>query len=135
VARRRREELDRGLTLVGPHRDELVLSLGDGPAKGYASHGESWSLALGLRLASYELLRTDGQLGGEPVLVLDDVFAELDSDRRRRLAALVGAAEQVLVTAAVAGDVPAELAGAQVAVQEGTLGPVSEEQEAGLGND
>ena len=134
VARRRREELDRGLTLVGPHRDELVLSLGDGPAKGYASHGESWSLALGLRLASYELLRTDGQLGGEPVLVLDDVFAELDSERRRRLAALVGPAEQVLVTAAVPGDVPAELAGAQVAVREGTLGQVSEGQEGGRGN-
>ncbi|HEY7858669.1 MAG TPA: DNA replication/repair protein RecF [Candidatus Nanopelagicales bacterium] len=135
VSRRRREELDRGLTLVGPHRDELVLSLGDGPAKGYASHGESWSLALGLRLASYELLRADGQLGGEPVLVLDDVFAELDSERRRRLAALVGPAEQVLVTAAVLGDVPAELAGAQVAVREGTLGQVSEGQEDGRGNE
>ena len=135
MARRRREELDRGLTLVGPHRDELVLSLGDGPAKGYASHGESWSMALGLRLASYELLRTDGQLGGEPVLVLDDVFAELDSQRRRRLAALVGPAEQVLVTAAVPSDVPAELAGAQVAVREGTLGQERDRQEAARGND
>lgn len=125
LARRRREELDRGVTLVGPHRDELVLWLGDGPAKGYASHGESWSLALGLRLASYELLRTDGQAGGEPVLVLDDVFAELDAGRRRRLASLVGDAEQVLVTAAVPGDVPEELAGDQVSVQDGTLASAS----------
>ena len=95
------------MSLVGPHRDELVLSLGDLPVKGYASHGESWSVALALRLASYELLRGDAAEGdGEPVLVLDDVFAELDTGRRDRLAELVGGAEQVLVTAAVPDDVP-----------------------------
>ncbi|QDO87147.1 DNA replication/repair protein RecF [Ornithinimicrobium ciconiae] len=106
---RRREEQERGVTLVGPHRDELVLSLGELPAKGYASHGESWSIALALRLASFRLLRHD--VGTDPVLVLDDVFAELDSGRRERLAELVSECEQVLITAAVAEDVPAWLSG------------------------
>ena len=118
VAANRDAELDRGVTLVGPHRDELTLSLGDLPAKGYASHGESWSLALSLRLAAYDLLRVDG---GEPVLVLDDVFAELDDVRREQLAELVAPAEQVLVTAAVAGDVPATLAGARWDVAAGEV--------------
>ncbi len=102
--RRRREEVQRGLTLVGPHRDELALAVGTLPVKGYASHGESWSFALALRLASYALLRADGD---DPILILDDVFAELDTDRRDRLAELVAGAEQVLVTAAVEADVPA----------------------------
>jgi DNA replication and repair protein RecF len=119
IERRRREESDRGVTLVGPHRDDVLLSLGDLPAKGYASHGESWSLALGLRLASYDLLRGDTDPEGEPVLLLDDVFAELDADRRERLAARVVAAEQVLVTAAVPADVPDALAGARVDVADG----------------
>ena len=113
MARTRRDELDRGISLVGPHRDDLVLSLGPLPAKGYASHGECWSFALALRLASYDLLTADG---GEPVLVLDDVFAELDTGRRDRLARLVSGAEQVLVTAAVAADVPETLTGARVDV-------------------
>ena len=112
----RTSELERGITLVGPHRDDLVLTLGPLPAKGYASHGESWSFALALRLASYDLLRGESDGGGEPVLVLDDVFAELDDHRRSRLAALVGGAEQVLVTAAVPSDVPEGLAGARVDV-------------------
>jgi len=112
----RRQELDRGVSLVGPHRDELVLTLGPLPAKGYASHGESWSFALALRLAAYDLLRGEAGDGGEPVLVLDDVFAELDDHRRERLAALVAGAEQVLVTAAVPADVPAALAGDRVDV-------------------
>lgn len=103
----RQRELERGITLVGPHRDDLDLTLGPVPAKGYASHGESWSLALSLRLAAFELLRTD--LGTDPVLVLDDVFAELDTGRRERLAELVADAEQVLVTAAVETDVPQTL--------------------------
>jgi DNA replication and repair protein RecF len=111
-------ELDRGVTLVGPHRDDLVLSLGDLPAKGYASHGESWSMALALRLAGYDLLRADGD---EPVLILDDVFAELDDVRRQQLAELVAPAEQVLVTAAVAGDVPAALVGARFDVAGGAV--------------
>lgn len=121
VEARRRDELDRGLSLVGPHRDDLVLRLGPAPAKGYASHGESWSYALALRLASYDLLRNDGSLGGEPVLVLDDVFAELDVARRRRLADLVGGAEQVLVTAAVEADVPEQLSGGRIHVLAGTV--------------
>ena len=100
----RSSEIERGISLVGPHRDDLVLSLGELPAKGYASHGESWSFALGLKLAAYRLLRRD--LGDDPVLVLDDVFAELDSGRRERLAALVADCEQVLITAAVGADVP-----------------------------
>ena len=107
------------MTLVGPHRDDLVLKLGELPAKGYASHGESWSYALALRLASYELLRGEG--GGEPVLVLDDVFAELDTRRRERLAELVAPGEQVLVTAAVAEDVPGALAGARFTVADGRV--------------
>lgn len=118
VAASRESELDRGITLVGPHRDDLVLTIGDLPARGYASHGESWSMALALRLASYELLTSDG---GEPVLILDDVFAELDASRREQLADLVAAAEQVLVTAAVAADVPEQLAGARVDVAAGEV--------------
>jgi len=114
----RRQELDRGVCLVGPHRDDLVLALGPMPARGYASHGESWSFALALRLAAYDLLRGDSgeAAGDEPVLVLDDVFAELDDHRRNRLAGMVAGAEQVLVTAAVPGDVPAALSGARVDV-------------------
>jgi len=121
IERRRREELDRGISLVGPHRDDLLLKLGPAPAKGYASHGESWSYALALRLASYDLLRHDGSPGGEPVLVLDDVFAELDVERRSRLAALVAEAEQVLVTAAVEADVPELLAGDRIDVAAGQV--------------
>jgi DNA replication and repair protein RecF len=115
---RRGEELERGVCLVGPHRDELLLSIGDLPARGYASHGESWSFALALRLAAYRLLRSEGD---DPVLVLDDVFAELDRQRRDFLAALVGDAEQVLVTAAVDADVPASLTGAWYEVAEGKV--------------
>jgi DNA replication and repair protein RecF len=122
VAARRKEELDRGISLVGPHRDELLLSLGDPqlrlPVKGYASHGESWSFALALRLASYDLLRADGD---DPILVLDDVFAELDAERRQQLAELVAGAEQVLVTAAVAADVPASLQGVRYLVADGKV--------------
>lgn len=115
---RRGDELDRGVTLVGPHRDELQLGLGDLPARGYASHGESWSLALSLRLAAYDLLRADGD---DPVLVLDDVFAELDQDRRDHLAKSVAEAEQVLVTAAVPADVPSSLSGIRFDVVDGVV--------------
>ncbi|MFD5780134.1 DNA replication/repair protein RecF [Streptomyces sp. NPDC126933] len=114
----RKQEVERGVTLVGPHRDDLVLKLGQLPAKGYASHGESWSYALALRLASYDLLRAEGN---EPVLVLDDVFAELDARRRERLAELVVPGEQVLVTAAVDDDVPGVLAGARCVVADGAV--------------
>jgi DNA replication and repair protein RecF len=119
---RRNDELDRGVSLVGPHRDELLLSLGNGeqrlPVRGYASHGESWSFALALRLASYDLVRADGD---DPILILDDVFAELDSERRAQLAELVAGAEQVLVTAAVAADVPEKLAGVRYQVVGGEV--------------
>ncbi|MEI4271653.1 DNA replication/repair protein RecF [Klenkia sp. LSe6-5] len=117
VEERRKEEVDRGVTLVGPHRDDLVLHLGPAPAKGYASHGESWSFALALKLACFALLRADGE---EPVLVLDDVFAELDAGRRTALAEVAGTAEQCLITAAVAEDVPAALRGTRVQVAAGT---------------
>ena len=116
----RDKEVERGISLVGPHRDDLVLTLGDLPAKGYASHGESWSFALGLKLAAYQLLRHD--LGEDPVLILDDVFAELDTGRRERLAAMVADCEQVLITAAVDADVPKSLVGQTFTV---TLGEVS----------
>ena len=114
----RAQEIDRGVSLLGPHRDDLDLILGPVPAKGYASHGESWSFALALRLAAYDMLRADG---AEPVLVLDDVFAELDRRRRSRLAEVATAAEQVLVTAAVDSDVPAELDGARYTVADGEV--------------
>ncbi|SDD36223.1 DNA replication/repair protein RecF [Auraticoccus monumenti] len=120
LARRRADELQRGLTLVGPHRDDVVLGLGALPAKGYASHGESWSYALSLRLGAMSLLRSEDV---HPVLVLDDVFAELDATRRERLAVGVADAEQVLVTAAVGADVPAVLQGHQFDVAGGEVRP------------
>lgn len=117
------QEIERGQCLIGPHRDELVLNLGGLPAKGYASHGESWSLALGLKLAAYELLRTD--LGTDPVLILDDVFAELDTGRRERLARLIESGEQVLITAAVAQDIPERLTGVRYVVTKGAVETVA----------
>lgn len=130
----RGQEQERGVCLVGPHRDDVLLSLGELPAKGYASHGESWSLALSLRLAGFHLLRHD--LGTDPVLVLDDVFAELDSGRRERLADLVADCEQVLVTAAVAEDVPERLLGADGQVFDVVLGSITarEGAEPGTGD-
>ena len=113
LARRRSAELERGVCLVGPHRDDLELQLGDQPAKGFASHGESWSLALSLRLAGYELLKAGGST---PVLLLDDVFAELDTARRSALAAVAETAEQVLITAAVPEDIPGNWAPKRVAI-------------------
>lgn len=127
VAQRRAEEVDRGITLVGPHRDDLVLHLGPAPAKGYASHGESWSLALALKLACFALFRAEGE---DPVLLLDDVFAELDAGRRAALAEVAAAAEQTLITAAVAEDVPAALRGTRVLVADGHARVLA--QEAGL---
>lgn len=115
---RRSDELQRGVSLVGPHRDDIVLSLGQLPAKGYASHGESWSYALACKLGSFQLLLDDGI---QPVLLLDDVFAELDTTRRERLARGVAGAEQVLVTAAVAADVPVELNGTRFTVADGEV--------------
>ncbi len=115
---RRDDEVDRGQTLVGPHRDDLVMILNDLPARGYASQGESWSIALALRLASFDLLAADGD---DPVLILDDVFAELDAQRRGALAEAVAGAEQVLVTAAVEADVPEPLRGRQVHIESGTV--------------
>lgn len=125
LARKRTAELERGVCLVGPHRDDLELRLGDQPAKGFASHGESWSMALALRLGAYELHRSDGI---EPVLLLDDVFAELDTSRRRALVAAAESAEQVLVTAAVADDVPSdwEARRMEIGMRDGDLGRHSE---------
>jgi DNA replication and repair protein RecF len=118
IARRRPDELERGVSLVGPHRDDLIYSLGEFPVKGYASHGESWSFALAMKLASYELLRSTGD---DPVLILDDVFAELDTGRRAQLAELVSGAEQVLVTAAVPEDIPEGLRGRRFDVADGEV--------------
>ena len=119
LARRRRDELERGVNLVGPHRDDLELRLGELPVRSYASHGESWSAALALRLGGYELLRDDSAPEVGPVLVLDDVFAELDAARRDQLAVAASKAEQTLVTAAVSSDVPEALHGARYDVSEG----------------
>jgi DNA replication and repair protein RecF len=131
MRRRRGQEIERGVCLVGPHRDELELTLGEGPAKGYASHGESWALALALRLAGFELLRGEGS---EPVLVLDDVFAELDVRRRRALARTAARAEQVLVTAAVDDDVPEELRGTRYVVESGTVREMSDSRRSTEGS-
>ncbi|MEJ7772414.1 MAG: DNA replication and repair protein RecF, partial [Geodermatophilaceae bacterium] len=122
LAQVRNEELDRGITLVGPHRDELRLRLGGTTAKGYASHGESWSFALALKLGAYDLLRADGV---EPILILDDVFAELDTRRRAHLSAIAAAAEQTLITAAVSEDVPASLNGTRFQVADGAVRPLA----------
>lgn len=125
LAELRQQEIDRGQCLAGPHRDDLEIRIGDLLAKGYASHGESWSCALALRLGSYDLLTADGgpdaDVDGEPVLILDDVFAELDSTRRRALAARLVGASQVLITAAVAEDVPESLAGTTLLVADGAV--------------
>jgi DNA replication and repair protein RecF len=116
----RAKEIERGITLVGPHRDDLLLLLGTLPAKGYISHGESWSYALALKLASASLIRKDAK-AGDPILILDDVFAELDSTRRSRLASLISHNEQVIITAAVAEDVPSELSATKFKVTAGSL--------------
>ncbi|TFD53869.1 DNA replication/repair protein RecF [Cryobacterium sp. Hh11] len=116
----RKRELERGITLAGPHRDDLVFMLNELPAKGYASHGESWSFALSLKLASAQLLRQDSA-SGDPVLILDDVFAELDLDRRARLAAAIGSFEQVLITAAVLEDVPQSLVAHTIHIHAGAV--------------
>ncbi|WEK61486.1 MAG: DNA replication/repair protein RecF [Candidatus Microbacterium colombiense] len=123
---KRSNELERGLTLTGPHRDDLILRVRSLPVKGYASHGESWSIALALRLASAELLRSESP-AGDPVLILDDVFAELDADRRQRLATLTAGYEQVVVTAAVEEDIPDVLHAHVVRITAGTISDEREE--------
>ncbi|MGG7465493.1 DNA replication/repair protein RecF [Plantibacter sp. YIM 135347] len=120
LAAKRPAELDRGLTLVGPHRDDVFFGLNGLPVKGYASHGESWSFALAAKLASAELLRADSSLG-DPVLILDDVFAELDTRRRARLAAAVSVYDQVIITAAVFDDVPEEFRAHVVHIEAGRI--------------
>lgn len=112
------QEIERGVTLVGPHRDDLILQLGDFPAKGYASHGESWSFAISLKIASLELLKSQGL---DPILILDDVFAELDANRRARLVQATKLAEQTIVTAAVEGDLPEDLDGTRFYVNNGKV--------------
>jgi DNA replication and repair protein RecF len=126
LVRVRRAELERGITLVGPHRDDLILTLNELPARGYASHGESWSFALSLKLASAAVLRRESS-SGDPVLILDDVFAELDESRRDRLADAVDGFEQVLITAAVGGDVPTRLAGNTVVIRAGHILEVADD--------
>lgn len=122
LLKKRAKELERGVTLVGPHRDDIALHLGTAPAKGYASHGETWSLCLALRLAAYKVFgQDDPRPGAGPILILDDVFAELDATRRSRLATIIAGAEQVIVTAAVASDVPEELGGTFLKVSPGQV--------------
>jgi DNA replication and repair protein RecF len=111
-------ELDRGLTLTGPHRDDLLLILGDHAVKGYASHGESWSIALSLKLATYNLLKSDGL---SPILILDDVFSELDEERRERLAEIAKSAEQTIITVAVENDLPKSITGSKYLVRSGAV--------------
>ena len=111
-------EIERGLTLTGPHRDDLVLALGDHLVKGYASHGESWSIALSLKLATYNLLKSDGL---SPILILDDVFSELDEDRREKLAQIAQSAEQTLITVAVENDLPKSITGTRYLVKSGVV--------------
>ena len=113
-----RQEIDRGVSLIGPHRDDLHLQLGDFPAKGYASHGESWSMAISLRIGSYNLLKSEG---AEPILILDDIFAELDTARRQQLTSVTQMAEQTFITAAVESDLPAELLSSKYYVTPGIV--------------
>ena len=113
-----RQEQERGVSLIGPHRDDLHLQLGDFPAKGYASHGESWSMAISLRIGSYNLLKSEG---AEPVLILDDIFAELDTARRQQLTSVTQMAEQTFITAAVESDLPAELLSTKFYVTPGEV--------------
>jgi len=120
LAAARPRELDRGLSLVGPHRDDVFFGLNDLPVRGFASHGESWSFALALRLGAAQLLREDSP-SGDPVLILDDVFAELDENRRGRLASAVSDFEQVIITAAVLGDVPVDLTHHSVRIRAGRI--------------
>jgi DNA replication and repair protein RecF len=114
----RAAEMERGLTLTGPHRDDLLLNLGDHLVKGYASHGESWSIALSLKLATYNLLKSDGL---SPILILDDVFSELDEDRREKLAQIAQSAEQTLITVAVENDLPKSITGTRYLVKSGVV--------------
>lgn len=134
LARVRRQELDRGLTLIGPHRDDLVLTLNGLPAKGYASHGESWSFALALKLAAAATLRADSPLG-DPVVILDDVFAELDEIRRSRLAGAIADYQQVLITAAVLDDVPDALRAHTVRIRGGQILDAARPDDARPGED
>lgn len=120
----RRNEIERGVTLIGPHRDDLELILNNLPAKGYASHGETWSFALAIKLAAARLLRAESVLG-DPILILDDVFAELDSARRENLAQAVSDFEQIFITAAVEADVPASLMNHVFYVKHGTIAPAA----------
>ena len=112
------QEIERGVSLIGPHRDDLHLQIGDFPAKGYASHGESWSIALSLKLATYNLLKSDGL---SPILILDDVFSELDEERREKLAQIAESAEQTLITVAVENDLPKSITGTKYLVKSGTV--------------
>ena len=134
MAARRNREIERGSSIVGPHRDDLTLTLGNEPAKGFASHGETWSFALSLRLASYLLLRGEGP---DPILILDDVFAELDRHRREALVQIAARAEQVLITSAVGEELPEGLADAPrvathlVTVRDTPEGRISELREQG----
>ena len=125
LSERREAEMQRGVNLVGPHRDDLALTLGSLPARGYASHGESWSYALALKLAAWEILRADvsGEWAedGEPILILDDVFSELDAGRRERLAGIVSRAGQVFVTVAVGSELPEGLNGQRLHVADGKM--------------
>jgi len=127
VERRRGDELDRGQTLIGPHRDDLELTVDGRPARGYASHGESWSLALSLRLGSFRVLRESDPYGGQPVLLMDDVFAELDSERRSYLAGFAANVDQCVITVAVAEDVPPNLGGSRIEVVGGSVRSISDE--------
>ena len=112
---RNKDEVDRGVTLVGPHRDDLNLQLSGLPAKGYASHGQSWSIAIALRLAAFKLLREHDD---DPILILDDVFAELDERRRTRLISIITDVEQTLITAAVLEDIPKGLPSSQLLLED-----------------
>ena len=113
-----RQETERGASLIGPHRDDLHLQLGDFPAKGYASHGESWSIAISLRIGSFNLLKSEG---AEPILILDDIFAELDTARRAQLTSVTKMAEQTIITAAVESDLPPELLSSKYYVSPGAV--------------
>lgn len=97
-------EVARGTNLIGPQRDDLVFGLNGMQAREFASNGEMWTLALALRLALFEVIVQTKQV--RPIVVLDDVFAQLDEGRRSQILAFAGDQDQVLITVAADGDIP-----------------------------
>jgi DNA replication and repair protein RecF len=97
LARARSRDLERGVSTVGPHRDDVEVLLEGADARLFASQGEQRTLALSLRMAERDLVAADR--GEAPILLLDDIFSELDEGRRGHLVEMVAASGQTIATA------------------------------------